>query len=112
MRLKAFPITCSLLLTACGGAPIKPSVDLGVIDYPRAQVIENQTGGASISKINTFDKASHANVVKAIATGGQRVPLSTYDRAICFKPDSWNVEIAYVHSLERYISNHCSQPTN
>ncbi len=97
----------SLLLSACASLPAKPSVELGVIDYPRGQVIVNMTGGRSMSRIDSVSKASYGNLAQAIVTGGQRVPLAAYDRAISFKPDAWQTEINYIHSLERYIEGHC-----
>lgn len=107
MLRKVLPTICSLLLASCGGAPVKPSVELGVIDYPRNQVIENMTGGQSFKRIDSVEKATARNVTAAVFTGGSRVPLESYDKAICFRPDWWNVEVNYVHSLERYIQNHC-----
>jgi len=115
MLQKISPATFSLLaaaftlaaLTSCGGAPVKPSVELGVIDYPANQVIENMSGGASFKKIDAITKATAQNVTRAVVSTGNRVPLSSYDKAICFRPDWWDVEVNYIHSLERYISAHC-----
>lgn len=89
--------------------PIKPSVVLGVVDFPVSQVIENTTNGQKMQEINSFAKATAQNIRKAAMFDGTRVPLSSYDKAICFKPDSWNVEVNYLHSLERFIRDHCSQ---
>lgn len=104
-------IIFALVVSACGSAPTKPSFTLGVIDYPASQVIENQTGGRSMQAINSSAKATYANVASAIAAGGARVPLSTYDKAISIKPDQWTIFINYVHGLERYITNHCGNPS-
>lgn len=104
---RALPIICSLLLASCGGAPIKPSIELGVIDYPAGEVIVNMTGGKSMSRIDSVPKASYQNVVQAIVVTGNRVPLASYDHAITIKPDYWQIEVSYIHSLERYITNHC-----
>jgi len=78
-----------------------------VIDYHAAQVVVNMTGGASFRNITSVAKATYPNVVRAIVSGGKRVPLSSYDRAVCFKPDYWQQEINYIHGLERYIRDHC-----
>lgn len=115
MRLRAFQTTCNIVLAAlaistlvaCGGAPVKPSVEIGVIDYPAGEVIENMTNGKSFAGINSIPKATSANVTRAVITGGRRVPLANYDHAIAFTPDWWDVEVQYVHSLEQYITNHC-----
>lgn len=107
MRLRALLIICSLLTGCFAGAPVKPSVELGVIDYPSNQVIENMSGGASFKPIDSILKASAKSVTRAIAVTGNRVPLENYDKAICFQPDWWDVEVNYVHALERYISAHC-----
>lgn len=115
MPLKMSLTTSSLLiaafalfvLTSCGGAPVKPSVELGVIDYPANEVIENMTGGASFKKIDAIPKATAANITHAVVSTGNRVPLASYDKAICFRPDWWDVEVNYVHALERFITNHC-----
>lgn len=96
-----------LSLTSCAGAPEKPSFELGVIDYPAGQVIVNETNGKSMQRIDSVAKASHANVIRAIVAGGQRVPLASYDRAIAITPDNWTIFINYVHALERYAQNHC-----
>lgn len=90
------------------GAPQKPSVELGIIDYPSDSVIANMTGGRSFQSINSVESATYKNVATAILTGGKRVPLASYDRAICFRPAWWGIEQGYVHALERYIVNHCS----
>lgn len=102
-------IAIALLLCSCGGTPIKPSVVVGVVDYPAGQVIENTTNGQAVKRIDSFEKATARNVRSAILFDGTRVPLSSYDKAICFKPDSWNVEVNYLHSLERFIRDKCSQ---
>ncbi len=61
-----------------------------------------------MQRIDSVAKASYPNVVTTVITGGIRVPLANYDKAICFKPDAWQVEVNYLHSLERYIQAHCS----
>lgn len=109
MLRKVLPIICSALVSACGANPIKPSVVVGVVDYPAGQVIENTSNGQAVKRIDSIEKASAQNVRKAIMFDGNRVPLSLYDRAICFKPEHWNVEVNYLHSLERYIRDHCTQ---
>lgn len=83
-------------------------MELGVIDFPRNEVIENMTGGQSFKGIDSISKATAHNVTAAVLSGGSRVPLHSYDKAICFRPDWWNVEVNYIHSLERFITNHCS----
>ncbi len=100
------PIICSLLV-GCAGAPVKPSVEVGVVDYPANQVIENMSGGASFKAIDAIPKATAANITHAVVSTGNRVPLESYDKAICFQPDWWDVEVNYIHSLERYITAHC-----
>ncbi len=107
----ALPIVFAIALQAlysCAGAPIKPSVEVGVIDYTANQVIENMSGGASFKHIDAIPKATAENITRAIVVTGNRVPLANYDKAICFTPDWWNVEVQYIHSLERYITAHCS----
>jgi len=106
--MKYVALLLPFLLTGCfAGAPVKPAVELGVIDYPAGQVIENMTNGKAFSKIDMVLKASAANVTRAVVSGGNRVPLANYDKAICFQPDWWNVEVSYIHALEQYVSNHC-----
>lgn len=107
MTLRLLLLTTFSLLASCAGAPVKPSVELGVIDYPSNEVIENMTGGASFRSINSIPKATAASVTRAVVSTGNRVPLSNYDKAICFQPDWWDVEVNYIHSLERYITAHC-----
>lgn len=107
---RAFLVLCSITLAACSSLPQKPSVELGIIDYPAGQVIVNMTGGKSFSAMrnaSSFMAASYYPLAQAIVTGGQRVPLASYDRGITFKPTEWQKEINYVHSMERYIQAHC-----
>lgn len=73
------------LLMACN-APDKPEVLIGVVDYPREEVIEGRSG----SDIDPV-----------------RVPLSTYDKATCFKPDQWELVQNYIHEMEAYIRGGC-----
>lgn len=100
---------CLEFLTSCGGAPVKPAVEIGVIDYPAGQVTENMTNGQAFQKIDAIEKATSKNVTAAIIAGGNRVPLASYDKAIALRPDWWDVFINYVHALERYVQNHCGQ---
>lgn len=104
----AYTFCSIILLTSCASLPEKPSVELGVIDFPAGQVVTNMTGAKSFKKIDSTAKATYPNMVRAIVLGGSRVPLASYDRAICFKPDFWQTEVEYIHDLERYIVSHCS----
>lgn len=108
MRLKALVIIFSACLCACASLPKKPSVELGVIDYPSDQVIVNMTGSAAMARISSVP--SYHTVAAAINSSGQRVPLADYDRAIAFKPVYWQAVQDYMNSLVRYINNHCQQP--
>lgn len=99
-----------LILCGCGSMPKKPSVEIGVIDYPAGEVITNVTSG---DKIKTVEQLSYKAIATPIVTDNPflsvRVPLERYDKAICFKPDSWELLIDYLHGLERCIKNHtCS----
>lgn len=99
-------------LSACAilspSAPKAPSVELGVIDYTAGQVIVNKTGSRSFQNIDSIEAANYRSVVKAISEGGNRVPLSTYNRAIAFKPVYWTAVQNYMNELTTFIRNHCS----
>ena len=107
MPLKGLLITLALISSSCAGLPQKPNVELGVIDYPSAQVITNMTGSKSFQKIQMPSDVTYKAVLQATVTDGARVPLSTYDRAICFKPNYWQAVQDYVNALNRYIENSC-----
>ena len=79
MRLRT--IAFSLLLVACQSMPEKPVVEVGDIDFPASEVITRQSEGSDPSV---------------------RVPLSTYDKATCFKPKQWEEIKAYLWMLEDY----------
>lgn len=89
-------------------APKAPSVELGVIDYPASQVVVNMTGAKSFRGIDSVQGANYRAVVNAIVSTGKRVPLSTYDRAIAFKPTYWQAVQDYMNALTQFIQNHCS----
>ena len=105
MLRKILPVILAASLSSCASLPKKPSVELGVIDYPSGEVIVNMTGGASLSKINSVP--SYHAVASAIVSGGNRVPLASYDRAIAFKPAYWSAVQNYMNALVVYIQNHC-----
>jgi len=98
-----------LLLASCAGTgmPQKPSIDIGVIDYPRSQVIENNTSKMSMSV--TAGKISVRSVANGIlaARSSKRVPLSTYDKAVALKPKTWEVVQNYIDELVAYAKNGC-----
>ncbi len=96
-----------IFLTSCAGLPKAPSVELGVIDYPRGQVIVNMTGRSSFKNVDSIPAADYRSVVKAIVSGGNRVPLASYDRAISFKPAEWQKVQSYMDSLVQYVRAHC-----
>jgi hypothetical protein len=81
VRLKA--IACSALLMGCSSMPEKPTVEMGDVDFPAGEVITRKSTG------------SEASV---------RAPLSTYDKATCFKPREWEKEKAYIKLLEHFAN--------
>lgn len=101
-------ISASSILVSCAGAPQKPNVELGVIDYPHGEVIVNMTDAKSFSKINSVEEAKYRAIARAVVASGGRVPLASYDRAIAFKPLEWEKVQNYLNSLTRYIQNNCS----
>lgn len=105
MLQKILLIISASSLFACAPLPAKPNVELGVIDYPSGEVIVNMTGAKSFDRIQSVP--SYAQVAKAIAASGNRVPLASYDRAIAFKPAYWQAVQDYMNSLVRYIQSHC-----
>ena len=111
MLLKVLLTAFSLTLASCAGAPAKPVVTIGVIDYPANQVIENNTSGKAMKQIKTIAQATHENVVRAVdSAGSNRVPLSVYDNAVCFRPLQWEIVQNYLDALRTYVTNHCSTP--
>ncbi len=97
-----------ILASSCASAPQKPSVELGVIDYPNNQVIVNMTGNPAFKSIReSFTAPSYKSVITAVIASRNRVPLASYDRAICFKPTYWQAVQDYMNSLVRYIQNNC-----
>lgn len=71
--------------------PIKPKVEMGIVDYTANEIIAGITGQGS----NTITF---------------RVPISQYDKATCFKPKEWSIVSTYLHDMESYVSyleSHC-----
>lgn len=83
IRIAAF----SLLLASCQTMPEKPIVEVGGVDYPADQVIAGLSDGSDPV---------------------HRVPLSTYDKATCFKPKEWEREKVYIKLLEDF-GRRCQQ---
>ncbi len=110
MLRSVLPILLAASLFSCAtimpGAPTKPNVELGIIDYPNSEVITNMTGARSFQKIQSVP--SYSAVVQAIVASGNRVPLASYHKAICFKPVYWQTTQNYINALVRYIQNHCA----
>lgn len=91
----------------CAGAPVKPSVELGVLDVPAQEVIVNNTAKMEFSKAEQIE---YDNLVAKIILTGNRVPIIDYDKAISFKPDQWAILAKYVKALEQYIGEHNCVP--
>jgi hypothetical protein len=108
MRLK----TCLIVLIAslassCAGLPIpeKPKVEVGIIDYPRNEVITNQIDSR---KIKSKKQLRYAVMRKnMLASKFIRKPLADYDKAISFKPAAWEQLQNYLDKLEDYARNRC-----
>lgn len=92
----------------CPGVPVKPSVELGVLDVPAQEVI---IGNTSKMRLNKVEDAEYDNIVEQIRLQSTRVPIIDYDKAISFKPDQWAILSKYIKDLERYIQDHqCKAP--
>jgi hypothetical protein len=78
---------------------------MGVMDYPRGEVITNQL---DITKIKSAKDLHYDKLVANVkASKYKRVPIADYDRAIMFKPSAWELEQNYVDELEDYVRNRC-----
>ena len=75
-----FYVALMILISACGGAPKKPSVLSCIIDYPRTAAI-------------CRDPKSETPVLK-------RVDLQTLDKNMCFAPAEWEQIQNYIDDLE------------
>jgi hypothetical protein len=103
MWLKIFSVV--LLLSGCGHVPEKPVVEVGIIDYPRSEIITNKTG----PEVKSTEDLKYSNLTeKAQSTGSVRKPLSTYDKSVCFLPDEWTKVQIYMHLMEDYLTKYCS----
>jgi len=95
----------SLLACSCAGQlPPKPVLELGVIDYPSNEVIVNMTSGIKLDGVSDL---TYDNLSTNIIASGSRVPLSTYDRAVSFKPDQWAILQNYIDALKRAAQKNC-----
>lgn len=78
MRLAILLIVFSL--AACRGAPVKPEVELALMDYPRDEAIAGVGGSTTI----------------------RRDPLKDWDKSTMFKPEDWAKVDAYIKQMEAY----------
>lgn len=81
--------------------PEKPTVELGVIDYPRNEVITEIAG----PEVKSSEDLKYEKIK---ANASVRKPLSSYDKAVCFVPDAWVPVQTYMHLLENYIKTSCT----
>ena len=103
MLLRVLLIILASSLIGCAGSSIKkPVLELGVIDYPRNEMIVNMTDGSSVKSAADL---KYSVVVESIVFDGKRVPLSTYDKGICFTPPNWEKLQNYLNELERANTN-------
>lgn len=108
MLAKFLMVLTALSFTACGSLPVpeKPKVEMGIIDYPRGEIITNKIDS---TKIESHKQLRYTPLVKAImASKYKRVPIKDYDKAIAFKPASWEQIQNYIDKLEDYARNRCN----
>jgi hypothetical protein len=85
MQLKTWLVVSLVVASSGCKIPQKPSVEIGVLDIPSREVI-------------TFVDDQEEP---------KRVPLESYDKATCFKPDAWEQVQVYIDLLEDYVRNRC-----
>lgn len=98
----------SLALYGCGALPVpeKPKLEMGIIDFPRGQVITNKL---DMTKVTSAKQLHYKPLTTSLKSGKfKRVPLSEYDRAISFKPSAWEQQQNYIDKLEDYARNRCN----
>lgn len=108
MLQRVFLTVLIVSLAACGSLPVpeKPKVEMGIIDYPRGEIITNRL---DTTKIESVKQLRYSSLVKAImASKYKRVPIKEYDRAIALKPKSWEQIQNYIDKLEDYARNRCN----
>ena len=97
MQLRILLVSFSIVLSACGGLPTKPVVELGVIDYPRLEIVTNTTDKV---ELNTAKDLEYKKFVTQLVKSSVRKPLATYHKAVCFLPTEWEKVQNYIDALE------------
>lgn len=113
MRLIVFVILGSILLSSCAGAPVKPQIELCVLNVIKdssGAVIEiyGDCGLTDGEKINVVSDMNIENLPNVLTDNVKR-PVSEMDKNICQPPWSWERLQNYVDSLVNYIETRCAK---
>lgn len=85
--------------------PVKPKIEMGVIDAPALEVITNKVKTNELTNSEALTYGALSKKIKA--AGRVRVPIMDYDKAIAIKPKEWSSLEDYRGALEDYVRNHC-----
>lgn len=97
----------SFFLCSCINAPPKPNLELCIVNYPGNILYCGQTSMSSYTSTKQINYSVLTNEVLSSRTLIEK-PISYLDKGTGLTPGNWESLMDYLHELEDFAQNHCS----
>jgi len=99
-------LASSFYFAACQSIPEKPSISLGLVNYPALTCDFSST-----ESIRSIEDAEYSKILtlRARALNSFSKPLSECDKYIVMSPEDWEKLSTYTKKLRAYAETKCAQ---